>query len=92
LYKRQPLTTGPANVVPMPTKAPAATATPPSLKLGAISERLGFTVTADFLARMGFQPAATEKAAKLYHEADFGRICEAIVVHIRTVQHQQQAA
>lgn len=65
---------------------------PPSLKLGQISERLGFTVTADFLGRLGFQPAATDKAAKLYHEADFGRICDAMIAHIRTVQHQQQAA
>ena len=81
-----------ANVVPMPTKAPAAPATPPSLKLGQISERLGFTVTADFLARMGFPIVATDKSAKLYHEADFGRICDSIVAHIRTVQHQQQAA
>ena len=29
-----------------------------------ISERVGFTVTADFLARMGFTPAATDKSAK----------------------------
>ena len=81
------------NVLPMPTKAPpAAPATPPSLRLGQISERLGFTVTADFLARMGFTPAATDKAAKLYHEAQFSPMVDSIIAHLRTVQHQQQAA
>ena len=81
-----------ANVVPMPTKAPAAPATPPSLKLGQISERLGFTVTADFLARMGFPIVATDKSAKLYHEAQFSPMVDSIIAHLRTVQQQQQAA
>lgn len=82
----QALTTGPANVVPMPTKAPAAT--PPSLKLGAISERLGFTVTADFLTRMGFPPAAVQQNAKLFHEESFSAMCDAIVAHVRMVQEE----
>ena len=91
----QPLTTGPANVVPMPTKAPPATpTTPPSLKLGQISERLGFQVTGEFLARLGFPPAATDKNAKLYHEADFSRMLDSIIAHLRMVQqqHEQRAA
>lgn len=50
----------------------------PSLRLGQINERLGFTVTADFLTNLGFSPAATDKSAKLYHDADFPRICDAI--------------
>lgn len=61
-------------------------ATPPSLRLGQISERLLFTVTADFLLHLGFAPAATDKAAKLYHEADFPRICAALQRHIAAVQ------
>lgn len=84
-----------ANVVPMPTKAPpAAPATPPSLKLGQISERLGFTVTADFLGRMGFTPAATDKSAKLYHEASFSPMVDSIIAHLRMVQQEfgQRAA
>jgi len=88
----QALATGPANVVPMPTKAPAAPATPPTLKLGQIAERLGFTVTADFLQRMGFPPAATDKSAKLYHESQFGAIVDSIIAHLRMVQQQQRAA
>ena len=58
----------------------------PTLRLGQISERLLFTVTADFLLHLGFAPAATDKAAKLYHEADFPRICAALQRHIAAVQ------
>lgn len=83
-----------ANVVPLRAAAPViarATATPPSLKLGQISERLGFTVTADFLKALGFDVAATDKSAKLYHEADFTHICAALVNHINQVQARQAA-
>ena len=81
-----------ANVVPMPTKSPAAPSTPPSLKLGRISERIGWAVTADLLTRLGFPPAATDKNAKLYHEADFTRMLDAMIQHLRAVQLQQRAA
>lgn len=59
---------------------------PPTLKLGDISERLGFTVTADFLASLNFAPAATQKNSKLFHEADFPNICAALLRHITAVQ------
>lgn len=65
------------------TPAPAV---PPSLRLGQISTRLGFTVTADFILTLGFAPAATDKAAKLYHESDFKAICAAILRHVSAVQ------
>lgn len=58
------------------------THTPPTLRLGQITARLGFTLTADFLRTLGFEPAARDKAAQLYHERDFGDICEALVRHI----------
>lgn len=58
----------------------------PSLRLGQITERLGFTVTADFMLTLGFAPAATDKAAKLYHEHDFKAICAAILRHVSAVQ------
>jgi hypothetical protein len=67
---------------------PAAASTPPTLRLGQISERLRFTVNADFLASIGFTPAATAQAAKLYHEADFPRICAGLLRHIAAVQAQ----
>ena len=88
----QALATGPANVVPMPTKAPASPSTPPTLKLGQISERLGFTVTADFLASLGFTPAAVDKAAKLFHEAQFPELCDALMAHIAEVRDQRRVA
>ena len=82
-----------ANVVAMPARAPAAApvpATPPSLALGEISSRLGFNVTSAFLASLGFE-ATTVRAAKLYHERDFGFICAALIDHINSVQASQAA-
>lgn len=81
-----------ANVHPMPTRAPAAPAGPPTLRLGQINERLGFTVSADFLASLGFPMAGTEKAAKLWHEASFPAICAAIAQHVTTVAQQRRVA
>ncbi|PWC10507.1 YqaJ viral recombinase family protein [Brenneria corticis] len=59
----------------------------PTLRLGQINDRLApITLTADGLARLGITHAATDKAAKLYHESDFSRICAALLRHIGTVQ------
>lgn len=60
--------------------------TPPALRLGQISDRLGFTVTATFMESIGFAPASTDRAAKLYHEGDFKSMCAAICRHISAVQ------
>ena len=77
-----------ANVVPMrATQAPAAQ-TPPSLKLGQISERLGFNLTGEFLKNLGFEPAAQIKNAVLFHERDFPLMCMRLVSHIQGVQRQ----
>lgn len=72
---------------------PRAVASPPTLKLGAISERLGFGVTADFLAGLGFH-ATIDKSARLFHEADFPRMCAAIEQHIAGIRatHERRAA
>lgn len=79
-------------VVPMrAAPAPAEHTGTPTLKLGAISERLGFTLTADFLRGLGFEPAATDRASKLYHEADFPLILAALVRHIEGVQAKAAA-
>lgn len=64
--------------------------TPPTLALGAISERLGFNVTSAFLASLGFE-ATTVKAAKLFHEEDFTAICRALIEHIESVCELQAA-
>lgn len=66
-----------ANVVPL--TRPAAD-TGARLKLGQINERLApMSINADGLAALGFQPVAIEKAAKLYREADFPLICQALI-------------
>lgn len=81
----QPLTTGPANVVPMPTKAPAATAT--LIKLGAINERIApLSIDAAGLAALGFQPASMQGSAKMYAERDLPRMLAAMLQHIGAVQ------
>jgi len=81
----QPLTTGPVNVVPMPTKAPAATAT--LIKLGAINERIApLSIDAAGLAALGFQPATTQGAAKMYSAADLPRMLAAMLQHLGGVQ------
>lgn len=56
-----------------------------TIKLGEICGRLGFTMTADFLSQLGFDPAATDKNAKLYREASFPAICRAIAKHVTDV-------
>ena len=86
----------PAAGWPFPTKRAAAVTAvaasmPPSLRLGQIGERLGFSLTADFLRTLGFEPAAKDRAAQLYHEHDFGNICAALQRHISAVQAKQAA-
>ena len=70
---------------------PAERTGTPTLKLGAIADRLGFVLTADFLKGLGFEPAATDRASKLYHEADFALILAALVRHIEGVQSKAAA-
>ena len=80
------------NVVPMhAAPAPVERTGTPTLKLGQIAERLGFTLTADFLKGLGFEPAATDRASKLYFEADFPLILDALVWHIEQVQARAAA-
>jgi predicted phage-related endonuclease len=82
----------PAQVTPIAAARPAAVpTTAPTLRLGQICERLGFTMTADFLAKLGFVHAAQEKAAKLYHESDFPSICAALIRHIADIQQEKAA-
>jgi predicted phage-related endonuclease len=60
---------------------------PPTLRLGQINERLApLQVSADGLRTLGFEPAATGGAAKLYHEVDFKNMCAAMCRHISSVQ------
>lgn len=63
-----------------------ATVGQPTLRLGQIGERLGFALTAEFLASLGFAHAATDRAAKLYHESSFPSMCAVLTRHISAVQ------
>lgn len=65
----------------------------PSLSLGSISKRLGFTVSREFLAAIGFE-GTKDRAAYLYHEEDFRMICSAIADHVMSVANEtnQKAA
>jgi len=70
---------------PVPYLEPAPQDTGATMRLGQISERLGFTVTADFLAGLGFEPCATDKSAKLYKARLFPMICKTLIQHIQGV-------
>lgn len=59
------------------------------LKLGKISERLGFAVTAEFIASLGINPAAHDRSAKLYREVDFTRLCNALIDKITVARNAQ---
>jgi putative phage-type endonuclease len=62
------------------------------IKLGDINGRLGFSVSADFLGSIGFEPVGRERSAILYRAADFPRICDALVRHITNAKSCQQEA
>lgn len=81
-----------ANAHPMPTRAPAAPSTPPSLRLGQINERIGCGKwSEDDMASLGFLAAGRDRAAVLYHEHDFARIVAALIAHLQAVQMKQAA-
>jgi hypothetical protein len=72
----------PAAAQPAAPAAPRADE-PATLNLGAICGRLGFTVSAQFVAdTLGVQPARTEKASKLYTETQFAVICHQLRSHV----------
>ena len=77
-----------------PQTAPAVTLPkdePATLPLGKLCERLGFTVTADFLGELGFQ-AHRDRSARLYRESDFPRICQSLIQHLQFVQQAEAVA
>lgn len=79
-------------VIPMPSRAATAPASAPTLRLGVINERLSpIAVTADGLASLGFTPAAKDRSALMFHEADFPHICAALANHLQRIQAKQAA-
>lgn len=90
-----------AQADPAPAATPITSAAPAAqqaaddgrrIKLGDISATLGFTLTADFLAALGFEAVAQERSAKLYRASDFEAICTALIHHIQSVRHSKAAA
>jgi predicted phage-related endonuclease len=80
-------------VTPIHAARAAAPADDAMLRLGQLNERLApIVLTSEGLSRLGFAHVATDKAAKLYRESDFHRICAALMRHIDTVSRAQQAA
>lgn len=75
----------PAAATPSPvqeirrTSAPTAVASTVKIKLGDLNARIApLTISADGLTQLGFPPAAKERGATLYREADFPAICQAM--------------
>jgi DNA repair exonuclease SbcCD ATPase subunit len=84
----------PVSQVRQPDPAPAPAEEQPTLTLGTINARLGFTVTAEFLTGLGFTPVQV-KAARLFRESQFGAICSAIADHtlkVAAVKSLEKAA
>lgn len=81
----------PAPVAAAPRREPSGQ---PTLRLGQICERIApLSITADGLAALGFVHAGTDKAAKLFHEADFPAMCQAIANHVlAAANHQRKEA
>ena len=90
----EPVGTGVA--LPMPTHAAPAANEPATLKLGTICERLGFTVSAAFLADvLHIRAADTAGRAVLYRESQWPVICQQLQSHISAMGElygQQRAA
>lgn len=71
---------------------PASPDEPATLTLGDINARLApLNLSAAGLAELGVQHTATRKAAKLYRESDFERICAAIISHINEIRELEAA-
>lgn len=64
-----------------------------TLRLGTICERLGFTVTAAFLAdTLHVKHSATDNAARLYRESDWPVICRQLIAHISAASEIHERA
>lgn len=80
--------------VASPCPATAVAAAPDNgryIRLGELNALLGFTVTAEFLAGLGFV-ATQEKNARLYRECDVPAICQAIINHVAGVPARMRRA
>ena len=80
-------TAAPALTIPAARLDASAT-----LKLGDITDRLGFALRAEFIGSvLGVQPAGRNGAATLYREAQFAQIVAALQVHLVRVLRGAEA-
>lgn len=65
----------------------------PTLRLGAINERLGFIVNVNLIVhQLGIEPAETDtRNLPLFHDSQFGDICKALIQHIESVAEMAPA-
>lgn len=76
---------------PAAAQKPAADE-PATLRLGQINERLApISLSAQGLADLGITHSATDKAAKLYRESDFQRICAVLIQRIEEARAMEAA-
>ena len=69
--------------VPAPAPVAHRPDEPATLKLGVISERLGFVVSAAFLAEvLHIQAAGRDRSAVLYRESQWPLICSQLIAHV----------
>lgn len=71
---------------PDPAPAPARANEPHTLTLGTIKDMLGFDVSAQLLADLGFEYASI-RAAKCYRPSDFPLMCQKLIGHIDKMRH-----
>lgn len=85
----------PAGKTLMPAAAPAPAPRadePATLNLGAISERLEFTVPGALMTKFAIEGAPGPRGSKLYTESQFDILCFRLSAHIEKVQNAQRAA
>jgi predicted phage-related endonuclease len=69
-----------------PAAAPAPVGAQPTLRMGAICERLGFIINVAFLEQIGVTPADHDvRKMPLFHDHQFAEICQALIQHIESV-------
>lgn len=58
-----------------------------TMKLGQICDRLGFSLPADFIRSLGIEPVGRERAAVLYRESDFPKICDSLIARVQAARN-----
>ncbi len=73
------------DAAPLPPAPPPAEAPPVTLALGKVCERLGFTLSREFIAdRLNIQPYNAAGRAVLYTEVQYRDILAALIRHLQT--------